>query len=72
MKVLLAMLVGTLSLLIPGVSLAQQGGMMNGGGWGGGWMGGHGGMGDYGVIWLILLVIVVAGFVAWIVKQKRK
>ena len=40
-------------------------GMMNG--YGGGWMGGYGG------IWVtVLLVIVVAGLVAWVVKQKRK
>jgi hypothetical protein len=67
MKFLLAMLVGTLSLLVHGVSFAQQGGMMNGGAWGGGWMGGYGG------IWgPVLLVIVIAGLVAWIVKQKGK
>lgn len=49
------------------------GGMM--GGNGPGWMGGYGAgwMGGYGGIWLpILLVIVVAGLVAWIVKQKGK
>jgi len=40
-------------------------GMMNG--YGGGWMGG------YGAIWVtVLLVIVAAGLVAWVVKQKRK
>ncbi|MBI5860788.1 MAG: hypothetical protein HZB64_01175 [Rhodocyclales bacterium] len=40
-------------------------GMM--GGYGFGWMGGYGGM------WLpILVVIAVAGFVAWTVSQKRK
>lgn len=42
-----------------------MGGMMDG--YGFGWMGGYGG------IWLpILVVIAVAGFVAWIVKQKGK
>ncbi len=41
-------------------------GMM--GGYGAGWMGG-----GYGGIWVpILLVIVVAGLVAWFVAQKRK
>jgi len=61
------MFVSTLSVLIPGTALAQQGGMMNGGGWGGGWMG------DYGVVWTpILLVIVIAGLVALFVKQKGK
>ena len=42
-----------------------SGGMM--GGYGAGWMGGYGG------IWVpILLVIVIAGFVAWVINQKRK
>jgi len=48
-------------------------GMMDGNG--SGWMGsyGSGWMGGYGGIWLpILLVVVVAGLVAWIVKQKGK
>lgn len=67
MKTLLAMTVATLSLSLPGVSSAQNGYMMNGGTWGGGWMGGYGG--PWGPI---LLVIVVAGFVAWVVKQKGK
>lgn len=43
-----------------------SGGMM--GGYGAGWMGG-----GYGGIWLpVLLVVVVAGLVAWIVAQKKK
>ena len=67
MKTLRAMAVGALSLLAPGVSSAQNGNMMNGGTWGVGWMGGYGG--PWGPI---LLVIVVAGFVAWVVKQKGK
>jgi len=69
MKTLLVMAVGTAAVLAAGVSLAQNGNMMNGDGgmWGGGWMGGYGG------IWgPILLVIVVAAVVAWIVKQKGK
>lgn len=67
MKTLLVMAVGTVSLLSTGVSLAQNGNMMNGGAWGGGWMGGYGG------IWVpTLLVIVVVGFVAWVVTQNRK
>ncbi len=46
---------------------------MNGGGWGGGWMGGYGGMGGYGAILVpILFVVVVAGLVVWVVKQKGK
>ncbi len=46
---------------------AQEGGSGMMGGYGTGWMGGYGG------IWVpILLVAVVAGFVGWIVAQKRK
>lgn len=42
-------------------------GMM--GGYGAGWMGGYG----FGGMWVpILVVIVVAGLVAWIVAQKKK
>jgi len=67
MKTLLVMAVGTVSLLATSVSWAQNGNMMNGGTWGSGWMGGYGG------IWMpILLIIVVAGLVAWIVKQGGK
>jgi hypothetical protein len=69
MKTLLAMAVGTVPLLVTGVSLAENGNRMGGGMWGGGWMGG----GGYDGIWLpILLVIVIAGLVAWIVTQKRR
>ncbi len=47
----------------PGYGMGS--GMMNG--YGVGWMGGYGG------IWVpILLVIAVAGFVAWVISQKRK
>ncbi|MEP7181262.1 MAG: hypothetical protein ABI886_03630 [Betaproteobacteria bacterium] len=67
MKNLLAMAVGTASLLVTGVSFAQNGGMMNGGMWGGGWMGGYGG------IWgPILLVVVVIGLVAFVMQRKGK
>jgi uncharacterized membrane protein len=67
MKTLLAMAVGTAPLVATGVALAQNGNMMNGGTWGVGWMGGYGG------IWVpILLVIVVAGLVAWIFKRGGK
>ena len=38
MKNLRAMSVGTVSLLTTGVSLAQDGHMMNGGTWGTGWL----------------------------------
>ena len=67
MKSLTAMAVGAASMLASGVSSAQNGNMMNGGGmWGGGWMGGYGGY------WGPLLLLVVVGVVVWAVLQKRK
>ena len=74
MKTLLAVAVGTVPLLATGAALAQNGNMMNGGGWGSGWMGGYGGMGGgYGGILVpVLLVIAAVGLVVWVVKQKRK
>jgi uncharacterized membrane protein len=73
MKNFLAMAVGAVTLLATGVSLAQNGNMMNGGTGGDGWMNGYGAMGGYGGIWVpTLLVIVVVGFVAWVVTQNRK
>lgn len=60
-------LLGAGALLTSGTALAQNGTMMDGGAWGTGWMGGYGG------IWTpILLVLVVAGVVAWIVGRKGK
>ena len=67
MKTLITAAVGMASLLATGVSLAQNGNMMNGGMWDGGWMWGYGGM------WTpLLLGIVVVGLVAWIVSRGRK
>ena len=67
MKHLLAVAVATVVLLATGVSFAQAGNMMNGGGWGGGWMGGYGG------IWMpILMLVVVVALVVWVVKQQKK
>ena len=67
MKTLLVMAIRTVLLLTTGVSLAQNGNMMTGGAWGSGWMGGYGG------VWMaVLLVIVVVGLVAWIVKRGGK
>ena len=65
MKTSLAMAVVTIPLLATDFASAQSGNMMNGGAWGSGWMGGYGGM------WTpILLVIVVVGLVAWVIKRK--
>ena len=62
-----AALIGGTIVATSAVAQSQGGyGMM--GGYGAGWMGG-----GYGGIWLpVLLVVVVAGLVAWIVAQKRK
>jgi uncharacterized membrane protein len=67
MKTLLAMAVGTVPLLTTGVALAQNGNMMNGGGWGMGSMGGYGGL--WGPI---LLVAVVVGVVVLIMQRRGK
>ena len=67
MKTLPAFAVSTMSLASTSVAMAQSGNMMNGGMWSSGLMGGYGGM------WTpILLVIVVIGVVAWIVKRGGK
>ena len=67
MKTLLAKAVGTASLLAADVALAQNGNMMNGGGWGMGWMGGYGG------VWgPILLVVVVVGVVVLVMQRRSK
>ncbi|MEO8507776.1 MAG: hypothetical protein ABI593_09115 [Betaproteobacteria bacterium] len=67
MTALLILVVGAVALLVTGVVSAQNGSMMDGGMWGMGWMGGYGGG------WLtILVVVVVAGLVAWGFKQKGK
>jgi len=73
MKNSLAMAVATVALLASGVSVAQNNSMMNGATGSDGWMNGYGAMGGYGGIWVpTLLVIVVVGFVAWVVTQNRK
>ena len=67
MKFLIAMAVGSASMLASGVSSAQNDNMMNGGGmWGGGWMGGYGGY------WGPILLVAVVGVVVWAVLQRRK
>lgn len=66
MKNLLVAAVGTVPLLSTGVSFAQNGNMMNGGGWGSDWMGGYGG------IWMPILLVVVVVLVVLIVKRGGK
>jgi hypothetical protein len=54
-------------LLTSSIAFAQNGNMMNSGGWGMGWMGGFGG------IWgPILLVVVIVGVVALLMQRKGK
>lgn len=66
MKIIKTISVGTLSLLASSVVVAQSGNMMDGGS-AFGWMGGYGGM------WVpLLVVILVAGVVAWAVAKKDK
>lgn len=57
-----------IAALASGTSLvhAQDGHMMNGGGWYGGWMGGYGGA------WMPILLLVIVGLLVWIVMKKRK
>lgn len=69
MKTLLAMVVGTVSLLATNVALAQNGNMMNGGSSGAGWMNGYGG---YGGIGGPILLVVVVGLVVWMVQRNGK
>ena len=67
MNALFALAIGTVTLLAPSISWAQNGNMMGGGMWSDGWMG------AYGWMWMpILLVIVVVGLVAWIVNRNGK
>lgn len=64
---MLAMAFGLAFMLAGGVSSAQNGNMMKGGGMGGGgWMGGYGGY------WRPILLAVVVGAVLWAIVQKRK
>lgn len=62
MKSLTSMAVGLASMLASGVSSAQSGYMMDGGGW----------MGGYGGFWVPVLLVVLVGVVVWAVLQKRK
>lgn len=69
-----AALAGATIVAADACAQASQGGYGPGmmGSSGGGWMGG-GWMGGYGGIWLpILIVVAIAGVVAWVVSQKKK
>ena len=70
MKTLLAMAVGTATLLDAGVALAQNGYMMNGGTGGNGWMNGWAGGAMW--IWAVIGVLVVALLVVVIGKLAKK
>jgi len=70
MKTLIGMAAAAVTLLATGVAFAQDDRTMNAGGGMAGyeWMGG-----GYGGIWVqALVVVVLVGFVAWIVRQKGK
>lgn len=62
MKAFTIVAVGSLSALSAGVSIAQNGYMMDGGGW----------MGGYGGMWGPIALVVIIGLVVWAVLQRRK
>ncbi|RQW84229.1 MAG: hypothetical protein EHM62_01005 [Methylococcus sp.] len=62
MKAFTIVAVGSLSALSAGVSIAQDGHMMDGGGW----------MGGYGGVWGLIVLVVIVGLVVWAVLQRRK
>jgi hypothetical protein len=67
MKTLIALVAATGALLAMGVACAQNGSMMNGGGWGMGSMDGYGG------IWgPALLVVAIVAVVALVMQRKGK
>ncbi len=66
MKSAIKLSTASAAALFSNLAHAQGANMMNGGGWYGGWMGGHGGA------WIPILLIVIAGLLAWIVIQRRK
>lgn len=53
---------GFLFALSAGVSMAQNGHMMDGGGW----------MGGYGGMWGPIVLVVIVGLVVWAVLQRRE
>ncbi len=64
MRIHFSIAVAAVALLTTSVLFAQTTGMMNGGTWGLDGMSGYGGIGVP-----ILLVIVVVGLIAWVVKR---
>lgn len=65
------LLLGGLILATSALAQSQDGNVSGShmmGGYGAGWMGG----GYFGMLIPVLLVVVIAGLVAWIVAQKRK
>lgn len=67
MKILIGLVIGMVPLLATSVALAQNGSMMNGGGWGMGSMDGYGG------IWgPVLLVVAIVAVVALVMQRKGK
>jgi hypothetical protein len=67
MKNLIALVIGTAPLLATSATWAQNGNMMNGGGWGMGSMDGYGG------IWgPVLLVVAIVAVVALVMQRKGK
>jgi len=67
MKILIGLVIGMVPLLATNVALAQNGSMMNGGGWGMGSMDGYGG------IWgPVLLVVAIVAVVALVMQRKGK
>jgi hypothetical protein len=62
MKAFTIVAVGCLSALSADVSIAQNGHMMDGGGW----------MGGYGGVWGPIVLVVIVGLVVWAVLQRRK
>jgi hypothetical protein len=54
------------SLLAADVAMARNGHMMNYDTWGHGWTGGYVGIG------MLILLVAVAGLIAWIVKSRTK
>ncbi len=62
MKAFTVVAVGFLFALSAGVSIAQNGHMMDGGGW----------MGGYGGVWGPIVLVVIVVLLVWACLQRRK